>query len=181
MRDFDELKLARVIDACGGIDGRVKLQKIVYLLQVMGYDVPFEDFMIRQHGPFSRSVAWATDMLKGADVLEETKTALDESEDGKDVELYSYQVRKDLSSLIRKSFDVHGPVDGPPLDEIAKRLRQFDRAVLEIAATRVFLEREGLSGGMLDQELKRLKGHLLRFPEAEQLLLELRQYLPLPQ
>jgi uncharacterized protein YwgA len=34
------MKLARVIDAAGGIRGRVRMQKIVYLLKAMGYDLP---------------------------------------------------------------------------------------------------------------------------------------------
>jgi len=175
MRDFDELKLARVIDACGGIDGRVKMQKIVYLLKVMGYDLPFDDFVIRQHGPFSRSVAWATDVLTGAEILQETPQDLGLDSEGEPMRQYSYRVRDDIAPLIRESFDVKAPRKKPKIDEVASRLKQNDRAVLEVAATRVFLEREGLSGQKLDDELHRLKGHLSRdFDKADELLATLK-------
>lgn len=174
MRDFDELKLARVIDACGGIDGRVKMQKIVYLLNVMGYDLPFDDFVIRQHGPFSRSLAWATDALTGV-VIEETPQDLGPNSEGEPMRQYSYRVRDEIAPLIRESFDVAAPSGKPKLDEIASRLKQNGRAVLEVAATRVFLEREGLRGKKLDEELRRLKGHLSSdFDTADGLLGELR-------
>jgi uncharacterized protein YwgA len=175
MKDFDELKLARVIDACGGIDGRVKMQKIVYLLGAMGYDLPFHDFVIRQHGPFSRSVAWATDALKSAEILLEVREDRGEGADGTPVYQYSYTVRDEIAPLIRKEFEVLGPDKKPRIDEIAKRLRREERAVLEVAATRVFLQREeSLPKAKLDEELNRLKGHLAEhFPRADKLLSEL--------
>jgi len=176
MRDFDELKLARVIDACDGIDGRVKMQKIVYLLKVMGYDLPFDDFVIRQHGPFSRSVAWATDVLTGAEILIEKKEELSLVNEAEPVVQYSYRVRDEIAPLIRENFDIAAPGGKPKLDEIASRLKKNGRAVLEVAATRVFLEREGLFGKKLDDELHRLKGHLSGdFDKADELLGELRK------
>lgn len=176
MRDFDELKLARVIDACGGIDGRVKMQKIVYLLKVMGYDLPFDDFVIRQHGPFSRSVAWATDVLTGAEILVESKDEFPSISGPEPVVQYSYRVRDEIAPLIRESFDVTGRRCRPKIDEIASRMKQNERTVLEVAATKVFLEREGLRGMKLDEELRRLKGHLSGdFDKANKLLAELKK------
>lgn len=174
MRDFDELKLARVIVACGGIDGRVKMQKIVYLLQEIGYDLPFDDFMIRQHGPFSRSVAWATDMLTGAEVVIEKEKEIGQSNEGDPVLQYLYCVREEITPLICESFDVATPAGKPPIDEVARELVKHDRAVLEVAATRRFLEREGLTDNALKNELLRLKGHLGRFKEADELITSLR-------
>lgn len=172
MRDLDEMKLARVVDACGGIDGRVKMQKIVYLLTVMGYDLPYDDFTIRQQGPFSRAVACAADTLKGAEILQETPSDLGTSSSGEPMVRYSYRVRDKVVPFIRQHFDVAGPPDRPSLDEIAGKLKQNDRAVLEVAATRVFLECQSkLSGSDLDTELRRLKGHLTSdFGEANKLL-----------
>jgi uncharacterized protein YwgA len=172
VRDLDEMKLARVVDACGGIDGRVKMQKIVYLLAAMGYDLPYDDFTIRQHGPFSRAVACAADTLKGAEILEETPSKLRTDSGGEPVVQYSYRVRDKVAPFIRQHFDVAGPPERPSLDEIASKLKQNDRAVLEVAATRVFLERESkLSGPALDAELQRLKGHLTsEFAKANELL-----------
>lgn len=174
MRDFDEWKLARVIDACDGINGRVKLQKMVYLLGVMGYDLPFKDFTIRQHGPFSRSVAWTLDTLTDAGILVEEAKEYPSTSGGEPVLGYSYSVREECVPLIRRSFDVVAPKDKPAIKEMAERLKKEHRAVLEVAATRVFLENEGLIGVEFDDELKRLKGHLEgSFAEAKRLVDEL--------
>ena len=172
MKDIDEMKLARVIDACGGVDGRVKMQKIVYLLRMMGYDLPYDDFMIRQQGPFSRAVACDTDVLKGAGIIEEDVKELDTNECGEPIRQYSYSVRDAVAPLIRQHFDVPGPAGKPPVNEVAGELKKRDRAVLKVAATKVFLERhDKLSGVALDGELRRLKGHLAnRFADADQLL-----------
>jgi hypothetical protein len=172
VRDLDEMKLARVVDACGGIDGRVKMQKIVYLLTAMGYDLPYDDFTIRQLGPFSRAVACAADTLKGAEILQETRSDLGPSSAGEPMVQYSYHVRAEVAPLIREHFDVAGPPDRASLDKIASKLKENDRAVLEVAATHVFLKRESkLSGPDLDAELRRLKGHLTSaFAKANELL-----------
>lgn len=167
MSDLEELKLARVIDACGGINGRVKMQKIVYLLKAMGYDLPYDDFRIRQQGPFSRAVACDTDTLRGAGILIEDDKTLAEG-----VVQYSYTVRDKVAPFIRNRFDVEAPHGAPSLEEICQELKGNDRAVLEVAATKVFLEREAeLQGDALDAELELLKGHLSgRFQEANTLL-----------
>jgi len=174
MKDFDEMKLARVIDACGRIDGRVKMQKIVYLLKAIGYDLPYDDFTIRQQGPFSRAVACDTDVLKGV-IIEEESKELGKNEHGEPVRQYSYTVRKPIAPLIREHFDVAAPPGKPGIAMLARRLRDCDRGVLEVAATKVYLRREGkLAGAELDAELQRLKGHLGdRFNDADALLAEL--------
>jgi uncharacterized protein YwgA len=172
MREFDEMKLARVIDACGGVDGRVKMQKIVYLLKAMGYDLPFDDFRIRQLGPYSRAVAVSTDLLTAAGFVEETVEQLPRNEFGEPVQQYSYTLSESIKPLLRKHFDVLAPPGKPELDTVATRLKGHDRAVLEVAATKIYLQRvDKLTGDTLQRELKRLKGHLsARFREADDLL-----------
>lgn len=177
MRDRDELKLARVIDACGGVDGRVKMQKIVYLLKAMGYDLPFNDFRIRQLGPFSRAVACATDTLGAAGFVKETEDELGTNDVGEPVRQYSYRVLDSVKPLIRKRFSIPTPAGKPPIDTSATELRKHERAVLEVAATKLFLQREDkLKGDKLEAELKRLKGHLSsRFDAADALLKNMRR------
>ena len=172
MKEFDELKLARVVDAAGGIDGRVKMQKIVYLLSVMGYDLPFDDFTIRQQGPFSRAVACAADILKGGGILEETENPIGSDVQGEPFLQYSYRVREGIAPLIREHFDVIAPPGRPPIQDVASELNKRDRAALEVAATRLFLEREDkLSGEGLEKELRRIKGHLAgRFDDANRFI-----------
>lgn len=178
MREFDEMKLARVIDACGGVDGRVKLQKIVYLLKAMGYELPFDDFWIRQYGPYSRAVACSVDLLTSAGFVDESQAGLSiMNPDGEQAKQYSYNVRDSIKPLLTSHFDVPPPKGKPKLEEVASALRRVDRAPLEVAATKLFLEREdGLAGDELDAELRRLKGHLSpHFAKADALLSEWRQ------
>ncbi|HKQ50445.1 MAG TPA: hypothetical protein VJZ71_20400 [Phycisphaerae bacterium] len=174
MRDFDEMKLARVIDACGGVDGRVKMQKIVYLLKAMGYGLPFDDFRIRQLGPFSRAVACSTDTLKAAGFVEERLTVLP-GPGGQPLEQFSYKVSDSIKPLLKKHFDIPKPSGKPKIETAAVELRGHDRAVLEVAATKVFLQREDkLKGDTLVAELKRLKGHLAnRFCEADAMITDM--------
>lgn len=172
MNDLDELKLAYVVDACNEIDGRVKMQKIVYLLCQMGYDLPFRDFRIRQFGPYSRMVACATDTLKNAEILDEKEYEMGMGRGGEPVIQYSYSVNSRLRDFVRKHFSIPAPAGRPPLHEIGPELQALDRSVLEVAATRVYLDRElGLKGEELEIELKRLKGHLeSAFSDADELV-----------
>lgn len=177
MRYLDEMKLARVIDACGGIDGRVKMQKIVYLLVTMGYDLPYDDFVIRQQGPFSRAVACSADILTSGEFVREEVTPLGPNERGEPMVQYSYAVRDDIAPFIRQHFDVSAGTRKPRVDEIGSELRSLDRKVLEVAATRLYLEREdGLRGEEAESELRRLKGHLAEaFGPANALLESLKK------
>jgi len=177
MRDFDEMKLARVIDACGGVDGRVKMQKIVYLLKVMGYELPFDDFVIRQLGPFSRAVACSTDLLKSAGFIDETREEAGHNVHGEPVFRYSYTVSTSIRPLLMQHFDVDTPPGKPPINDMAVDLKAQDRAVLEVAATKLYLQREDqLAGQALEDELRRLKGHLAAdFSKADALLSEWKQ------
>jgi uncharacterized protein YwgA len=178
MREFDEMKLARVIDACGGVDGRVKLQKIVYLLKAMGYDLPFDDFWIRHYGPYSRAVACSADSLTSAGFVEESQAGLPiMNADGEQAKQYSYKVRESIKPLLKQHFDLPAPEGKPTIEEVASALRSLDRAPLEVAATKLFLEREdGLAGEKLDAELRRLKGHLAgHFTKADAWLAEWKQ------
>lgn len=176
MGAMEEFKLARVVDACGGIDGRVKMQKIVYLLKQMGYALPFDDFIIRQHGPFSRSLANTADMLSEGGFLREREEAIACYLDREPVFQYSYSVEDAVRDLVRQHFDVQAPEGKPTVEEVATDLRQKDRPVLEVAATELYLEREcGLPPDEVSQQLVYLKGHLqAHFERAKTLLSDLR-------
>lgn len=178
MSDLDDLKLGRVVLGAGQVDGRVKLQKIVYLLQQMGYSLPFDDFRLHHQGPFSRSLAWATDGLKAMGILDESIEDLGtDSRTGEKIYQYSYSVVPNWTDRLRDWFDVRGCNGLPPVDEPARFLAQHHRATLEVAATKLYLQSEGLTGTLLNSELRRIKGHLGQhaFDKAEELLAELRE------
>ncbi len=167
----DLLKVARIVQAAGTVQGRVKLQKIIYLLLQKGYALPFDDFVIRQHGPFSRKLASATDSLTSVGVL--TEHAVEQgARRGRLIRRYDYEVDSKYQSLVKKVARVMQKKGGRASMKIASQLAGEDRKVLEVAATIVFLKREeGLSGQKLDKTLSSLKGHLRgSFRPARELL-----------
>lgn len=154
-----ELSVAKLIRACGGIDGRVKLQKIVYLLEAMGYGFPYRDFRIQHYGPFSPKLAAAMDFLVNAGVVGEEKVNV-----GGESPRYDYVVDPRWDDFIDSGVSVANPPKDADLSAVGKTLREADRSILEIAATMCFLTREeGLSGKKLEDELSVLKGHLAPF------------------
>ncbi len=177
MSEHDELLLARVIDACGDIDGRVKMQKIVYLLSEMGFVTPFQDFTIRQFGPFSRSVAYTTDVLRDSGVIVEDIQALNEDAGPESGSQYFYRVSNELKDLIHNNFQLSCKRMNRSLEEACSILRNEDRGVLEVAATRLFLERRSIHRpDSVEEELGHMKGHLRSyFDRANALVEELRQ------
>jgi hypothetical protein len=146
-----------------------------YLLKAIGYELPFDDFWIRQYGPYSRAVACSVDLLTSAGFVDESQAGLSiMNPDGEQAKQYSYKVRDSIKPLLTSHFDVPAPNGKPKLDVIAVALRNVDRAPLEVAATKLFLQREdGLAGDKLEAELRRLKGHLAaHFAKADSLLSE---------
>ena len=120
-------RIAAIIrDAGGRVVGRTRLQKIAYLLDVAGYDDGFE-FRYRHFGPYSDEVAASvrTGALLGV-LTEEVKPA---SWGG------TYSV-----------YEVNMPPDEPRPNgrcQLACRAAAADAIELELAATAVFLHREG--------------------------------------
>lgn len=173
MSTLRELTIAKLIQACGAIEGRVKLQKVVYLLIAIGYRFPYRDFRIQHYGPFSPKLAAAMDFLVRAGVVEEKPEEL-----GGDSPRYDYTVDDRWGELLSTYVEIETPEGRGPLEDDANRLVNVDRSTLEIAATMCFLYyEEGCSEGDLSAELKSLKGHLQAFDakvrEAEQLLSQL--------
>jgi uncharacterized protein YwgA len=66
-------KVAFVVETCGGsIDGRKKLQKLVYIAKVLGY--PFgERFTLYWYGPYSHELAAEVKRMTEFDILNERK------------------------------------------------------------------------------------------------------------
>jgi len=55
------LTLAGVVAAAGRVEGRKRVQKLVYILQRMGFDLGFRDFAMWHYGPFSSALASTLD------------------------------------------------------------------------------------------------------------------------
>src|SRR3989344_3645494 len=63
--------IAYLIDLCGKVEGRTRIQKIVYILQYLGYPLN-EDFSYSYFGPYSDDLRTEIDMLTSTGMLQET-------------------------------------------------------------------------------------------------------------
>lgn len=148
------LNVARLVHACKNIDGRKKLQKIVYLLQEMGHRNDFpQEFGYLHYGPYSRQLSSEVDYLaSGEDALlheEEAATGSHRS--------YSYSPRSELDALL-KELDV----DFSPLwKESARELSRRDAQDLEAISTVVYLRRLGVADTDLRARFSALKPTLV--------------------
>jgi uncharacterized protein YwgA len=71
---FEEYaKIALAIDTCeGGVDGRKKLQKMIYIAEVLGY--PLEEyFTLHLYGPYSQELAADVQRMKEMDIVIESE------------------------------------------------------------------------------------------------------------
>ena len=153
-----ELVAAIIRDAGCQIIGRTRLQKIAYLLDVVGYGDGFH-FSYKHFGPYSEGVAASAMMgaLLGHIAEEEKEAAW-----GGIYSIYSVDDQPDKSVPRGRC-------------ELAHQANKSDPVVLELAATAVFLFREGYkkpwSETMRRKPMKIKNG---RLDKAKELLAELR-------
>ncbi len=162
-----ELIVAIVRDAGGEITGRTRLQKIAYLLEVVGFGDGFH-FSYKHYGPFSEGVAASA--TKG--VLLRYITEVEQQADwGGVYSIYSVDAEQD---------------DRVPLGrrELARRAKESDAVALELAATALFLSREGYGDPWSETERRKPeKSQSGRLTQAKELLAELKRIsvpIPLP-
>lgn len=148
-------EVAEVIRRLGKVNGRVRLQKIVYLLQQMG--CPFrEDFEYGHYGPFSRTLANELDLLKRDGLVKEKEQ---QTEYGL---LYAYELTNELENLLCDAPGIHG-LTNTDIDSTLALLKGKDVRVLEVASSRLFLSKNGLSGEKLNQALEQWKPGLRKY------------------
>ena len=162
-----ELIVAIVRDAGGEITGRTRLQKIAYLLEVVGFGDGFH-FSCKHYGPFSEGVAASA--MKG--VLLRCIAEVERQADwGGVYSIYSVDAEQD---------------DRVPLGrrELARRAKESDAVALELAATALFLSREGYGDPWSETERRKPeKSQSGRLTQAKELLAELKRIsvpIPLP-
>ncbi len=153
-----ELVAAIVRDAGGEVVGRTRLQKIAYLLDVVGFGNGFR-FSYRHYGPFSEDVADSA--MLGAllgDLAEQERRAAW----GGTYSIYSVAAK---------------PEENVPLarTELAQMAAKADSIALELAATAVFLAKEGFDdpwGETARRKPEKVSGG--RLQQAQELLAKLR-------
>ncbi|MDO8683123.1 MAG: hypothetical protein Q7N50_06545 [Armatimonadota bacterium] len=159
-------EIAELIRRLGKVKGRVRLQKIVYLLQQKGCQFG-EDFEYGHYGPYSRTLALELDVLKLNKLVEETK---EKTTSGV---LYTYKPNAELEKLMLDTPGLHH-LDDPDIHNTLALLKGKDTHVLEVASSRLFLSKNGLSGEKLDQALEQWKPGLRKyFRDGASLLKEL--------
>jgi uncharacterized protein len=154
-----------VADAGGEIVGRTRLQKIAYLLEIAGIGAEFQ-FEYRHYGPFSDGLAAASrDARLSGLISEETRVA-------------------DWGG----SYSVYRSVDPLPSDASRRRLEfigkamQADSVVLELAATAVFLAKDGCRDAWAETTRRKPdKADGGRLEKAKALYRELKYIAPLPE
>jgi len=147
------LELLRLVQTCGQIDGRKKLQKIVHVLKEVGYPFDFR-YGFHFHGPFSAELKAEIDGLKCEDLVEEQ----DSSDPSSEFRHYSYSVSDAGAALLKNVYENQSP----DWATLAQKLNSFAAKELEAISTIVFLMQMGKTNGDIDEQFKTLKPQLVR-------------------
>lgn len=144
MMDLEEYAAA-VVDVAGGqVVGKTRLQKIAYLLEAKGLGCGL-DFDYHNFGPFSAELAFAVDDAKALGYLA--------SEEKMGYHAVPYTIFESLSDAPK--FE-HG-------EELSERqeavgiMKNYSAVELELAATAVYLQRNGRDKSVW-KEVKKRKG-----------------------
>lgn len=148
------LPIMRLFASAGTIDGRTKVQKIVYILQCMGF--PFQErYRYHLHGPYSQGLTHKISHLVDLGLLTET------SEERTEIKRFRYEATDALHEFLAEIGEsVPTAPSGIDFHEVAAELNAQNSALLEVVATALFLYRSGKKLQDLASELQRLKPHL---------------------
>src|SRR3989338_2739718 len=142
-----------LLNITGEIDGRIKFQKTMYILQRLGAPVP-EKFVYYIHGPYSVDLQVETDMLVRQNIVQEKRQK----------NTYYYTLAKDAEKYASKQqIDIL-----KPYRKIVEDLLKQDTQYLEILATVFYLaEQENENENLLRKKVGILKAKLIPlFDEA---------------
>lgn len=171
---MQDILVGGIIATAGEVKGRVKLQKLVYLLQHMGFDLGFRDFALRDFGPFSAALAATVDWLRSADMVDEGE----ETQPPSCLPCYTYTPKDGrwhdvFDVVLRARF---GEQKAESFKTLVRKLNGISRPVLEVAATALFIRDEmGVTEERaVWEEVERRKPHLTdHFDRARRLIGEL--------
>ena len=153
MKNF--INIAKLIRSCERIEGRVKLQKIVHILQQAGY--PFkEEFGYLHHGPYSSDLKYEIDQLVDWRLInEEPHQVIDYTQ-------YIYAPSDKLSLELRSA----GADSEPEWKNLAQELNRKSAQELEGISTIMFLRRRGFAEQKLKERFGQLKPHIAEIGRA---------------
>jgi len=144
------VEIARLVQACGEIKGRVKLQKMVHILQEAGH--PFDlKFDLHYHGPY------CSDLVREVEQLVRWKHVDERPEPaGPDYVRYKFTPKESLPETLQKC----GVQEEPVWKALASQLNEKPWRTLEGISTIMYLRKLGFDEERLEQRFKALKPHL---------------------
>lgn len=141
-------EILRLIASLEMVEGRKKLQKIVYILKSQGHEFP-QHFGYLHYGPFSSEVAADVDALVTHKLVKEQGGGVPQG-------AYSYApTDKGLQFL-----NDMGASGSQSWSSLATRLNKINVSQLEAMSTILFLRDNGFSGGALKERFVQLKPKL---------------------
>ncbi|WP_058634327.1 hypothetical protein [Aureimonas ureilytica] len=158
--------VTEIVEAAGGeIVGRIRLQKIVYLLEKMGMDGGFK-FSYYHYGPYSEDLTSAVDVARFADkaIVEE----VGHTSYGSPYSIYKLGRPASPSQQL-------GSLDAERARSAIARMKRDQSVVIELAATIYWLKEEERVPDWVS-ELKRRKANKATDPNialAERLLADI--------
>lgn len=142
------LELLELIQTLEKIEGRKKLQKIVYVLQTQGHPFP-QHFGYLHYGPYSSELASEIDALSSGDLI------VQEKGDGQ-YQPFVYRPGRNVPNLLQEM----GRSQSAKWTELAKLLNSNDANFLEALSTLLYLQRNGFQGKRLADRFNELKPNL---------------------
>jgi uncharacterized protein len=157
-----EQTVAHLIEASGGsVNGRIRIQKMVYLFQQLGLDAGFE-FTYHHYGPYSEALT----------VSAQRAALIDKS-------IVEKEVPSDFGGYYSKFSLTHpstpekvGGIPFADAERLAARMKEVSSVVIELAATIHWLKhKEAIAGWQNElQRRKPAKASKDNIEEAEKLL-----------
>ena len=169
-------RLMAIFQRCGKIRSRIKIQKIVYVLQSLGYPLT-ERYEYRHYGPYSEDLASEIRSCVNARYLEEEKVE-GEGEEDQGYTRYDLSIAPRGGQFLeaRLRADATETTTLEKMGEIAWRLNAHGSAKLELLATLMYLEDNGTRPDLIVTMLNDLKPQFLagEIAEAQELARSLR-------
>jgi uncharacterized protein YwgA len=152
---MERYQLAKIVEWAGTVDARKRLQKVAYILKVLGCPLDAE-YILHRYGPYSEDVARLTDEMVQTDLLVETARSNPAGQQ------FSYRLSdRARSSLAEFGASARGRslLQGlEPFESKARQLFQADLKELEYASTVLFFREKGHDWPRAVEEMCRFKG-----------------------
>ncbi|MDI6602227.1 MAG: hypothetical protein QME46_10715 [Thermoanaerobacteraceae bacterium] len=140
----DYVSIIELLNIAGEIEGRKKLQKIVYILKNLGANF-VEDFYFHYFGPYSDTLTVELEELKSMNIIEEEK------EENGSYPKYKYRLKPNDNY----TYENHGNLE--KYRALIEKLNNQKARFLELVATIMYFKQEGYSRDKIISKVKIVK------------------------